>query len=66
MKTILDDCYSEARKILTDKRMFVDRIAGELLEVETISQERFIELMSTPTLSGEPALQPIYSNATSI
>ena len=66
VKTILDNCYSEARKILTEKRMFVDRIAGELLEVETISQERFIELMSTPTLSGEPALQPIYSNATSI
>jgi cell division protease FtsH len=63
VKTILDDCYSEARGILSEKRMFVERVACELLEVETISAERFVELMAHPTLTTDPALQPIYSNA---
>jgi cell division protease FtsH len=66
VKTILDTCYNEARAILSDKSAFVDRVAGELLEVETISRDRFVEIMKNPAMSGDPALPPIYTNASSI
>lgn len=42
---ILASCYADARRILTEKQTYVDRVANELLEVETISKERFVELM---------------------
>ncbi len=42
---ILDSCYADARRILTEKKTYVERVANELLEVETISKERFVELM---------------------
>jgi ATP-dependent Zn protease len=46
INTILDECYSEAKRILEEKRDYVDRVAEELLEVETISKERFAEIMA--------------------
>jgi cell division protease FtsH len=45
VKNILDTCYEEARQILINKREIVERIAGELLNVETLSRDQFIELM---------------------
>lgn len=47
VQDILDTCYVEARRILTEKRAYVDAVAGELLEVESISKERFAEIMDT-------------------
>jgi cell division protease FtsH len=55
VKTILDDCYNQARQILVDQCTFVEAVANELLEVETISRERFFELMSGMIHSGVPA-----------
>jgi cell division protease FtsH len=46
---ILEDCYTEAKKIITTKRAYVERIANELLEVETMCRERFNELMQFET-----------------
>jgi cell division protease FtsH len=45
VKTILDGCYEEARQILINKREIVIRIADELLDVETLSREQFLDLM---------------------
>jgi cell division protease FtsH len=45
VKTILDGCYEEARQILINKREIVIRIADELLDVETLSRDQFLELM---------------------
>jgi cell division protease FtsH len=45
VKNILDTCYDAAKQILITKRETVVRIADELLEVETISREKFVELM---------------------
>ena len=53
VKAILDDCYNQACQILTEKRQFVDRVASELLEVETISRIRFVELMNGILLNNE-------------
>jgi cell division protease FtsH len=45
VRNILDTCYQEAKQILTSKRDTVVRIADELLEVETLSRDQFVELM---------------------
>jgi cell division protease FtsH len=55
-------CYDEARSILEKKRVIVDLVANELLEFETISRDRFVELMNSIPLASEPAGTPIYSN----
>ena len=62
VKDILDTCYNEARSMLEEKRVFVERVANELLEVETISRDRFTELMS-PLLRKDPTDIPVYSNS---
>jgi len=62
VKAILDDCYNQACQILTEKRQFVDRVACELLEVETISRIRFVELMNGILLNNEATNLPVYSN----
>jgi cell division protease FtsH len=62
VKNILDTCYNEARNLLIEKRRQVECIACELLEVETISRDRFVELMSVPNLTAEPVGSPVYAN----
>lgn len=51
VKNILDSCYEEAKNIISTRRNAVERVADELLEVETINRERFLELME-----AEPVL----------
>ena len=64
VKSILEDCYAAARRILTEKRWFVECLANELLEVETVSRERFTELMNSKSFVEEGAMQPVFSNTT--
>ena len=42
---ILEECYTEAKRILTEKREAVERVTGGLLERETLSREEFALLM---------------------
>lgn len=63
VKDILDRCYDEAKSILNEKRAYVELVARELLEVETISRDRFVELMNSVTLNSDPAGMQVYSNA---
>lgn len=49
---ILEACYTEARGIITKKRQMVERLASELLEVETIDQEQFVKLMNGEPVAG--------------
>jgi len=44
VKEILDTCYADAKKILTSKRSVIERVAGKLLECETIDRELFLQL----------------------
>ena len=46
VKHILDSCYAEAKNLLLAKRSQVERVAMELLEVETIDRMQFLALMS--------------------
>ena len=63
VKNILDNCYNQAKNILEEKRAFVECLACELLETETISRERFVELMNNARIAQEPTPAPVYSNA---
>lgn len=45
LKDILDSCYSEAKRILLEKREKLEALARELLEVETLDREQFLALM---------------------
>jgi ATP-dependent Zn protease len=64
VKSILDSCYEQARSILIEKKLYVERVASELLEVETLSRERFIELMGSLVLNNDTGPLPVYSNVT--
>ena len=63
VRTILNECYAAARSVLVEKQQFVECIANELLDVETISRDRFMEIMNGLILQKDPAM-PVYSNAT--
>lgn len=52
VNNILESCYNEARRIITEKREQVERVAAELLEVETLSRERFIEIMEEEKIAA--------------
>lgn len=62
VKSTLDECYKNARQILMEKREIVECLAAELLEVETVSRERFLEIMNGPVLQKDPSIS-VYSNA---
>lgn len=42
---ILDQCYSEARRIITEKREAMERVTQFLLQQETLTREEFVALM---------------------
>lgn len=41
---ILQDCYNEARRIVTEKREAMDRVTASLLKQETLTREEFVAL----------------------
>jgi cell division protease FtsH len=42
---ILDQCYSEARRIITEKREAMERVTQFLLQQETLTREEFVALI---------------------
>jgi cell division protease FtsH len=45
ISSILEECYTDAKRILTEKRETVERVTRGLLEHETLSREEFAVLM---------------------
>jgi cell division protease FtsH len=45
IKQILDECYDEAKRILTENRGAVERVTHCLLQQETMTREEFVALM---------------------
>jgi cell division protease FtsH len=45
IKHILDECYSEAKRIVHEKREALERVTQSLLQQETLSREEFLALM---------------------
>jgi cell division protease FtsH len=58
VKRFLDEAHEAARKILTDHRQLLERIALTLLERETIDREEIDLLASGQPLPPEPMLPP--------
>ncbi len=58
VKRFLDEAHEAARKILTDHRDLLERIALTLLERETIDREEIDLLASGQSLPPEPMLPP--------
>ena len=63
VKVILETCYNQARQILIDKRAYVDRLASELLNNETLSREEFLQLMGAALVPGESSGTPVFANS---
>jgi cell division protease FtsH len=58
IKRLLDEAYQRARRILTENRALLDRLAAELLERETLDREELEALFrgqSLPPRSAPPA-----------
>jgi cell division protease FtsH len=52
VRQIVGDAYDRIKTLLIDNRDKLDRVAQRLLEVETISQEEFLELMGETVSAG--------------
>lgn len=48
IKQILDECYAEARRIITENREAVERVTQCLLQQETMTREEFTAMMANP------------------
>ncbi len=42
---ILDECYAEAKRIITEKCEAMERVTQSLLQQETLTREEFVALM---------------------
>jgi cell division protease FtsH len=47
VESILASCYEKAKRIIKDQKNLIEQIAAELLETETMSRERFEQVMSS-------------------
>jgi cell division protease FtsH len=54
VKAIIDSCYARAREIITENRDLLDKIAGILLERETLDGQEFEVLMNGGELPEKP------------
>ena len=57
VRCLIEECYQRARKILSENRETMDRIAAVLLERETINREEFLALLRGETLPA-PVVPP--------
>ena len=51
-KKLLADVWNEAQELISDKWKYVEAIANELLVTETVSKDRFIEVMNATSKSN--------------
>ncbi len=60
VRSLVNDAYEKARKILLQYRDYLDTVARKLLEVETLSREEFEELFPPPNPKngGTPVPKP--------
>jgi cell division protease FtsH len=58
VRNIIDECYAEAKGLLTQHRALMDSIKDVLLERETLEKEEFETLMAGGTLPPKPIEAP--------
>lgn len=57
VRKIIDSCYQDAKKILTDNKDLVKRIADALLEYETLTKEQIDSLVETGKMPEEEKVE---------
>ena len=55
VKTILENCYNDAKRVLTENRALLDEIAEYLLVKETITGEELMAFINPPARESEDA-----------
>jgi len=45
VRSILDQCYAEAKRIIIEQRDAMERVTQALLQQETLSREEFVSLI---------------------
>jgi len=59
VKRIIDGAYERARKILSEQRVGLDRLAAALLEFETLEREEILQVVAGKTLPPRDVLPPL-------
>jgi len=61
VRTLVDESYARARRVLNQYRVQLDNIARRLIEVETLDSEEFVRIFDQPVepkVSGTPIPMP--------
>ena len=58
VKKLLENCYNDVKRMLTDNRPKLDRVADELIRVETLDAKQFLALVGEEALGKEAELSP--------
>jgi len=53
VKKLLETCYNDVKRMLTDNRAKLDRVADELIRVETLDAKQFLALVGEQALGAE-------------
>jgi cell division protease FtsH len=59
VRAIIDDCYQEAKRILTENRSIMDRCAELLMDKERITREEFEELFGSEIQTKTDEMNPV-------
>lgn len=63
VRKIVDECYAECKKILTENRDLLDLIAKTLIEEETLTSEQIYNLVNYGTVNA-PVVESVDENPT--
>jgi cell division protease FtsH len=58
VKKLLETCYNDVKRMLSDNRIKLDKVAGELIRVETLDAKQFLALVGEEVLGKEAELSP--------
>ena len=54
MRTLVDQAYDRAKQVLVENRAILDKLAGMLVEKETVDSEELQELLTTNAVRMAP------------
>jgi cell division protease FtsH len=58
VKKLLETCYNDVKRMLSDNRPKLDRVADELIRVETLDAKQFLALVGEQALGAEAERYP--------
>jgi cell division protease FtsH len=58
VKKLLESCYNDVKRMLIDNRGKLDKVADELIRVETLDAKQFLAIVGEQALGAEAELSP--------